>query len=92
MTKTAQFANELTAEEDSSSFFGGGKYILPTYRYFRDSDLQRLTKQKIAGTLDPEKLSDLSGIPYFTMLEAASTLSQKLGLEPSPRTRSFWRK
>jgi len=90
-TKSVQFANELTAEQDSSSFFGGGKYILPAYRYFWDSDLQRQTKQKIAAQLNAEKLSDLTGIPYFTVLEAASTLGQKLGLGQSAHMRSFRR-
>ena len=49
MNKRLQLANELTTDEDSSSFYGGGRYVLPVYRRFVDSDLQKQTKEKIAG-------------------------------------------
>jgi hypothetical protein len=83
MNKRLQLANECTADEDSSSFFGGTRFILPVYRHFVDSDLQEQTKEKIAGELNAKKLSDSSGIPYSAVLEAASTLGQKLGLPSS---------
>jgi hypothetical protein len=81
MAKRLQFANELTADEDSSSF--GSRFILPIYRRFVDSDLQKQTKEKIASELNPEKLLEWSGIPYSAVLDAASTLGQKLGLASS---------
>jgi hypothetical protein len=86
MAKRLQFANELTADEDSSSI--SGRIFLPVYRRFVDSDLQKQTKERIVGDLDPKLLSERSGIPYSTMLDAASTLGQKLGLaSPSSRSR-----
>jgi hypothetical protein len=79
MSKQLQFANELTADDDNSTF-PGSQYVFPVYRLLVDSPLQKQTKQKIAIELSPEKLSDWSGIPHSTMLEAASTLGHKLGL------------
>jgi hypothetical protein len=79
MSKRLQFANELTADDDNSTF-PGSQYVFPVYRLLVDSHLQKQTKQKIAIELSPEKLSDWSGIPHSTMLEAASTLGHKLGL------------
>ena len=78
MTKRLEFANELTADDDRSSI--GGRLILPIYRRFVDSDLQRRTKEKIADEMDPGKLFDSSGIPYASILSAASTLANKLRL------------
>jgi hypothetical protein len=86
-SKRRNFANELTADDDSSSVIG--RFVFPVWRHFRDSELQRQTKERIAGELTGEKLSKFSGIPYDTMLQAAATLGQKLGLEQSSRSRLF---
>jgi hypothetical protein len=77
MNKRLQLANECTADEDRTRF------ILPVYRHFVDSDLQKQTKKKIAGESNARNLSDWSGIPYSAVLKAASTLGQKLGLPSS---------
>jgi hypothetical protein len=88
-SKRLSFAKELTADEDSSSAIG--RIVFPIWRRFIDSELEKQTKQRIACELTAENLSKLSGIPYVTMLDAAATLGQKLGLEQSGRSRLFQR-
>jgi hypothetical protein len=62
-SKRLKLASELTPEDDSKSPIGRG------------SELQKQTKQKIAGELAE------TGIPYGAILDAATTLRQKLGLK-----------
>jgi len=89
-TKRLHLADELTADEDTGKFPTAiGRYILPVFRRFVDSHLQKQTKENIAGELTPERLSSVSGIPFVALLEAAYTLEQKLGLARAVRPHLF---
>jgi hypothetical protein len=75
MGRRVQLAKDVDLE-DSGSFT---RY----YRHVFDSDLLKQTKTKIAGEFNPQKLLDASGVPYSAVLDAASMLGRKLGVDAS---------
>jgi hypothetical protein len=80
MNKRRNLVNELTADGDRSNFLGG--YYYPFIRrYLRDSDLQRQTKETIAHDSSLDKVALFSGLPSSMVLNAASTLADKLGVK-----------
>jgi hypothetical protein len=87
LNKRRNLVDELTADADRSNFLGD--YYYPWIRrFFRDSDLQRQTKETVAHESSPDKVARFSGLPYSMVLNAASTLADKLGVQAD---KSKWR-
>jgi len=67
-------AKQFTEEDDQKSTLG---FVYPIVRWFADSELLRDTKQ----ALSPAQMTKTTGLPYSTILDAAASLSSKLGLD-----------
>ena len=66
-------AQKWTAEDDSKSSLS---LFYPLVRSFVDSDLLHDTKQ----ALSPAQMTKMTGLPYLTILDAATSLATKLGV------------
>lgn len=71
-------AQELTEQEDRRSSL---RALYPLIRVFADSELQKDTKATIANAFTPDRLIQLTGMPYSLVLDAASSLASKLGIK-----------
>jgi hypothetical protein len=70
-------AQEWTSEDDRRGLLGA---LYPLIRPFFDSELQKDTKALVADAFTPNRLTKLTGLPYSSIQDAASTLALKLGL------------
>lgn len=76
-SKELRMAQELTSEDDRRRSL---RRLYPLIRPFFDSELQKDTKAIIADAFTPKQLTKHSGLPYSSILDAASSLASKLGL------------
>ena len=77
ISKRRNLVDGLTADEDRSSFLGA---CYPFFRVFRDSDIQRETKEAIAGDASPNSFAQFRGLPYSMLITGAALLAKKLGV------------
>jgi len=73
--KQIKLAKELTADADRRKTFS---FVYQISRFAVDSQLLKDTKATVAETFTPDRLTRLTALPYSTVLDAASTLAQKL--------------
>ena len=82
-------ARAFTATADSRAWYGSVKQTIrkmapDTF----GSDVQKMTQSLIAKTLNAAGLVMETGLPYFTINEAARGLVEKLNIRPDPNVRT----
>jgi hypothetical protein len=56
-------------------------YVAPALRYFLPADFVKHTEKASAESISPKKIAEMTAIPYWAVVGAGATLSQKLGLD-----------